>query len=134
MSVIEATAGTYRSRVDGTLVLSVEIEPRHVPDALKLFGTPGAPMALARLVVGAGAEPEPPAERVGPLCYWAVQRCKEPHFRVWFVNKITATEEDAKRAIYALCDIKSRKELDTNADAADLFNEHVRRPYMKAFP
>lgn len=73
MSIVEASAGTYRSRVDGTLVLSVEIEPRFVAAALELFRTPGTPLAIAALKVNAGGDdganrggmskgaPEPPA-------------------------------------------------------------------------
>lgn len=148
MSAVEASAGTYRSRVDGTLVLSVEIEPRFRAAALELFGMPGTPMALAALKVKAGGDdganrtqvkgaPEPPApaEKGGPLSVWAALRCKEPEFQGWIARKagnvIAPSEEGAAGFIRLLCNVESRAEIDSNPEAERKFHEGIRGPYSK---
>ena len=40
---------TSRTLVDGTLRVSVDVEPRHAQAAFAMFGAPGTPVALARL-------------------------------------------------------------------------------------
>jgi len=92
------------------------------------------------------AEPEKPApakervqrERMGPLCEWAVYRCGEPAFKDWASHqsqagggqgKFTSMEAEARGVILALCGVTSRRELDTNPEAAKRFHERVRVPY-----
>lgn len=49
-SVIPATTGTFSSRVDGTIVLKVEIQPYDKEKWLSLLGTEaGVPVAIARI-------------------------------------------------------------------------------------
>lgn len=49
MSAILATSGAIRSLVDGTLRLTVDIEPSDAQAAFALFGRPGTSVALARI-------------------------------------------------------------------------------------
>ena len=158
MSLIEAVSHTSRTLVDGTWVLQVHIEPRFRDAAMALFGAPGTAMALAALVTScdqsptpaAASTPEPAAkrERMTPLCEWAVMRCGEPTFQLWIGSEYDRTmggdgsctgdkspyEQGgwtalARHAILVLCDITSRKELDTDRDKALLFDKLIRRPY-----
>jgi hypothetical protein len=133
MSIIEATSGTYRSRVDGTIVLSVEIEPRYAAQALALIGAHGTPIAIAALKAGYGAagselQPESGKEKIGALCKLAVQWCKDPQFQIW---ADVQSEEGAKNYILAMCEIESRKELDFNVHSFELFDAEIRQPYMQ---
>lgn len=52
MSDITAIMGastTVRTMADGSLRLAIDIEPRHAQQAFALFGSPGTPVALARI-------------------------------------------------------------------------------------
>lgn len=51
--LIQATSKRVRTMADGTLRLTVDIEPIHAQDAFKLFGSPDVPMVLARLTQAA---------------------------------------------------------------------------------
>lgn len=123
-----------RTTVDGSLQITIEVEPKDAQAAFSLFGKPGAPMAIAALKYGyTNAEPpksmeSPPKEKRGDLCLCAVQKCKEPIF--WdFLNNVHVPIETidhellAKLHILTECGIQSRRELDTDADAKRIFNE-----------
>ena len=49
-AVVAGSSHTVRTLVDGTLALTIHIEPRHAQQAFAMFGTPGTPVAVARLV------------------------------------------------------------------------------------
>lgn len=78
-------------------------------------------------------------ERMAPLCEWAVMRCAEPQFQQWAFmqpkrmadSSGLGMDEQAKAFILSVCGIESRKELDTNPEAAKRFHERVRLPYAK---
>lgn len=78
-------------------------------------------------------------EPLGDLCWRAVQWCKEPEFHWWLASTVCPErphdmridEEDAKGYILEWCGIDSRKELDTNPEAARNFHQHIRGPYQK---
>lgn len=76
-----------------------------------------------------------PREPLGDLCWRAVQWCKEPEF--WnFLNlnctgALVMCEQGAKQHLELICRITSRKELDTNPEAARKFNQLIRTPYQK---
>lgn len=80
-----------------------------------------------------------PREPLGDLCWRAVQWCKEQEFHWWLASVVLperphdlrVDEEDAKGYILEWCGITSRKELDTNPEAARKFNELFRKPYQK---
>jgi hypothetical protein len=156
MSIIEATSGTYRSRVDGTIVLSVEISPIHAKEALELFGMPGTSIALAALkdghaavsdkrtgdnldviqgrhfVVGIPELPISDKPGQGPLCKWLVLRCKEPQFWEWMMGSPNGlNEQSATNRVKDILGIESRKELDGDQHLEDKFHKLIRIPYSK---
>jgi hypothetical protein len=135
MSAIEATSGTYRSRVDGTVVLSVEIEPRYRAEALALFGMPGTPMALAALRVGRVVETKAEGG-VGHYCFKAVSMCRDPQFWRWISSaslqgKTPKSEAEAAAVVREACKVESRNEFDTDADARLRFRTLFEAPYTK---
>ena len=164
MTAIAATTGTYRSRVDGTLVIQIEIQPADRVAALELLGMPGTQVAIAALRDGSILEQKPDAvfpasggvventspaatkkiaeppktlrEQIGDACLRTVQWCKDPQF--WnFLNQhpkfltgsnVTSTVEAADLVRY-LCNVESRRELDTNNEANKAWHREIREPY-----
>ncbi|PZQ77981.1 MAG: hypothetical protein DI563_02005 [Variovorax paradoxus] len=123
---------------DGTLRLSIDIEPRNAQAAFALFGAPGRAVALAALKDGAGAvkEPEPGAPKGGEWAKLAGMWCADPDFWLFlnmnFPNDTPVQSvNDAAMSIRVYCGIESRAELDHNPDALHLFNQHIRFPFMK---
>lgn len=145
MSAIEASSGTYRSRVDGTIVLSVEIEPRNSAAALALFGMPGTPMAIAALQVGYAAAGEPIIKsypekdnsekpKGGPLAKLAGIWCNDPEFWKWLEtdpDNACHSAQGAAHCLYAICGVESRVELDNDPAAAERFHRLIRGPYSR---
>lgn len=76
-------------------------------------------------------------EPLGDLCWRAVQWCKEPEFWAWLSRAFCAedggvyNEVGAKILLCHKCGVESRKELDTNPEAARKFHELIRAPYQK---
>lgn len=60
------------------------------------------------------------------LSTWVALRCKEPLFRQWLR---VPDEDTAVRAVRAICEVKSRAELDSNPSAAQRFHQFIRLPY-----
>lgn len=145
MSAIEASSGTYRSRVDGTIVLSVEIEPRNAAAALALFGMPGTPIAIAALQVGYAAVGEPIIKsypekdnsekpKGGPLARLAGIWCNDPEFWKWLEtdpDNACHSAQGAAHCLYVICGIESRVELDNDPAAAERFHRLIRGPYSR---
>ena len=153
MSLIEAASSGFKSMADGTVRFSFDVEPRHAEAALRLFRVPGTASVLAALVSGAAeppaAKPKPKRERMTPLCEWAVLRCSESSFQEWIrpvyeramggdgmgtgdiaTADVGGVVAYARHAILTICDIQSRKELDTDPGAAMTFDHTIRRPYL----
>lgn len=141
MSVIEASSAGVRDMADGSLRITVEFEPRHAKEAYALFGTRGTPLAIAALKTGFAAVE---TQKVGPLAYWAVMRCKEEEFFRFmqiaykdFIGDLTpdefgTPEEFCKHAVMVLCKCdESRSEIDQDPEKTQLFHENVRGPYAK---
>lgn len=95
-------------------------------------------------------QPEPKRAAVGPLCMLAVQWCKSPLFMSWIrqvydramggngtgfgdikPEHVGGAEGYARHAILVLCGIESRKELDTDPEAAERFHRLIRGPFQK---
>ena len=129
MSIIEATSGTYRSRVDGTIVLSVEISPIHAKAALELFGMPGTLLAIAALKDGSGAVKNTPAQQPeeelkgGPMAQAAGMICNTELFQQFADGTGAAADE----LVRTYCNIKSRRELDHNVEAARRYGQLMTR-------
>lgn len=142
MTIIEASSVSVKTMADGTLRVSVDVEPRHAQAAFALFGAPGTPMALAALKTAKEAVPAPtpepikeaPSRPIGPICQWLVMRCKESDFRNWIANKVgyryAMTEQECADAVKKLCGVSSRADIDGNKVAADLFQSLIRGPWL----
>ncbi len=83
---------------------------------------------------------EPEKEKPGPLCMLAVQWCKDRKFQDWLYQKLSisgwqvspvTSEETTKNNLCLLLGIQSRREIDTNPEAAMRFQTLIRLPYMK---
>lgn len=58
---------------------------------------------------------------------WLALRCKEPLF--WRFLKVQ-DEPAAISRVRSLCEVKSRREFDTDWEAAQRFHEIIRKPYI----
>lgn len=143
MSVIEAASAGVKDMADGSLRITFEFEPRHAADAFALFGPRGRAVAIAALKDGAAAITSESASEVkekqqkgGEWAKLAGIWCADPEF--WaFLNhqfpgdsKVTTADHAAMSVRVHSC-IKSRADLDHDDMALDLFNIHIRRPFMK---
>lgn len=131
MTVLAGSSVSIKTMADGTLRLTVDIEPNDAQEAFKLFGAPGRGIALAALIDGHAAKsPEPPKEKLGPLATLAVQWCKSPEFQHWLGDE-DIDEATARQTVLSACGITSRKELDANPEAASRFETSFRKPFAK---
>jgi hypothetical protein len=132
MSAIEAVSRNVKTLADGTLRLSIDISPVYAKDAFTMFGMPDVPLAIVRLTQEAAkqsAQEETIAkERITGLALLAVEWCQDAAFQKW-----TQTENayQAKKRVCEICGIESRKELNTNTQAAAVFQQEIRAPYMQ---
>lgn len=102
-------------------------------DELEAFvGMEGKRFMCVLVQIGDQEEPVPPAEkatvfkethRLGPLALSAVQICDSDEFRQWVYEKSGMTAADY---IKERCCIESRRELDANRPAADIFHGIMR--------
>lgn len=152
MTAIEASSVGVRTMADGTLRLTVDIEPRHAKDAFSLFGAPGVPMALAALKTAAQASNERDHPKGGPLARLAGQWCRDPQF-IEFIRPIYdrmmggngngwgdvtpdddfagSNEQWARHCILVICNINERKMLDHDDEAAAKFHKKIRVPFVE---
>ena len=138
MRAISAAVAGFRVLADGTVRVTVDIEPKDRIEAMTLFGAPGQPLALAALQVGHAAVKDEPI-KVGPLCREAVELCKLPAFQEWIAlltNDNTSeggymSEDRAKKSLCLYLQIDSRKELDRDDFVRDEFTQRIRMPFMK---
>lgn len=90
------------------------------------------------------AQEEAPSIKGGALSKLAALWCKTPAFQQWIAAEFNdivldvgtriaepSDEELATHAIYAVCGIKSRAELDSNPEAKESFNELIRHPFSQ---
>lgn len=127
--LIEAVSRQCKTMADGTLRITIDVSPIHARDAFGLFGAPDVPMVLGRLVMDHERKPEPaePAEmKGGPLAKLAGMWCNDNYFREWVKCKSNVTPD---LYIKSACLITSKRELDNDAAAAELFHELIRKPY-----
>ena len=98
------------------------------------------PAGSATVLDGGEPKPEHVANKFPTgLCGLAVRWCADEHFQNWMQSAYPAgwdtyaaagnAEEVAKQVICGLCDIGSRKELDTVDKARRMFEERIRGPY-----
>ena len=151
MSAILATSGAIRSLVDGTLRLTVDIEPKDAQAAFALFGKPGPPVALARITNEAAvehdrkAQAQPPAEPLErkplSLASKVAITCGEPSFHLFLAHERPNTWRDAMNHVRAdenlptvrknlaawvvrkLCAVTSRSEITAGSGAANRWED-----------
>lgn len=123
----------------------------------KFVGLEGKRYMLAIVEIGDDEQPaqhpEPAKQPIGALCQWAVSRCKEEIFFTFIRNKYDlhmggaghgwgdllpncmSQEAFCKHAIIVLSDCRgnSRKELDTNPEAAQRFKDLIMQPYQRYY-
>lgn len=123
---------------DGTLRLTLDVEPANAKDAFSLFGSPGTPVAIAALKHGYAAKSDEPSQKdpVGHLCKWLVMRCNEPEFWRWLeaepCNGTDITSEaQASEFVKYYLGIDSRKEIDGNPEREADFHNLIRGPYSR---
>jgi len=135
MSVIEGASVSVKTMSDGTLRLSIDIEPRNAQAAFILFGAPGRAVALAALVDGHGAVQEQSEPVKGR--HWAKLAgmwCEDADFWAFMESTGVHTVRDpasAADAVRAVCRINTRAELDHDARALEVFNSQIRYPFMR---
>lgn len=159
-AAVQAATVGVKTLADGTLRLTVEIEPRHALNACRMFLTPGVPVAVARLDATAALTadrvqpapppaPTPPSDppddrKGGALAQLAGRWCADREFQNWlFVRHRNVAEAAAVRCnhepsdaelaamvVRELCGVASRADLDFLDSARRRFDELVRHPYM----
>lgn len=139
MTVIEASSVGIKTMPDGTLRLTVDVEPRNAQAAFRLFGAPGVAIALAALV----PEHQKPAKdepKGGAAAQWLGMRCQEPQFQRWLADGWPESwaiagqhEEDpaevAAKVVRSICGVNSRAKIDAQPAAVALFNSQIRTPW-----
>jgi hypothetical protein len=144
MSVIEGSSVSVKTMSDGTLRISIDIEPANAQAAFSLFGAPGRAVALAALKDGSGAIVEKSktvelheiAPKGGEWAKLAGMWCNDPDF--WrFLNTQFPKDSYCENATQAAMsvrvysgDITSRAELDSDPEALAWFNKEIRHPFM----
>ena len=143
MSAIPAVSRQIKTMADGTLRLSVDIEPNNANEAFQLFGSPHVPVAIARLNQEAFIQhaQELAIEnnivekvQITGLTLLSVTWCKDPDF--WsFMNTEFQPEEKIENEqscadyIKVICNIESRRDLMSNHEAQQIFHDEIRNPY-----
>jgi hypothetical protein len=105
----------------------------------QFIGLEGKRFAVVFVQIGDDEQPVPPEpkprERLGDLCYRAVQWCNDPEFLRWVASHTDlprpVTAEKARQWILMSCGVSSRKDLDLNPEAAAAFRRHIVGPYQK---
>jgi hypothetical protein len=120
--------GIARTLVDGTIRITIEIEPRYALQAMAMLGMPGASIAVAGLVAAPDPEPEPEVEvepapepapeppplKGGPLAMSVGMLCNDPNFQE-FVHLHTGhgpSRDVAAEYVRLFCRVSSRADLD----------------------
>jgi hypothetical protein len=142
MTAIEASTVGVKTMADGTLRITLDIEPRFAKDAFGLFGAPGTPCALAALRTGDNSSPVAEKPKGGPLARLAGQWCNDVQFQNWIAieyhnflgdvgpDDFATRAEFARHCILVMCVVDSRAELDHSQLARDKFERYIRQKYM----
>ena len=134
-AVIEGASVSVKTMADGTLRLTVDVEPVNAQAAFALFGAPGRAIALAALKDGSAAvkEPVPEKPKGGEWAKMAGMWCADPDFwrfcgTQW--GEVITNSESASVLMREMVGIASRSELDHDEAALRRFNAVVRQPFM----
>lgn len=137
--VIAGAQAGLRVLTDGTVRLTIDLEPKDRVAAMTLFGAPGQSIALAALKDGHAAKSPAPTTTfrdLGPMCREAIDLCKNPQFHHYVARVLRPGknvgdpgEEGCKQFILTHCNVTSRKDLDADVDTRNLFISHIRKPF-----
>ena len=134
MAIAAATV-SVKTMADNTLRITCDIEPNDAQEAFALFGMRGTAVALARLTDDAAmrhAQTQTQELKGGQLARLAGMLCSNPEFQEWLGNYgCLVPPEQCKGWIYQTCGITSRRELDHNAEAAQIFEDEIRKPFVE---
>ena len=130
MTALLGTFVNVKTMADGTprLVLDLQCTLAEIA-ALGLI--PGTPFGIARITGESSVQPIeqfPTKEPIGPLCKLACQWCKDPEFLSF---QGLTDERTARNFILVRCGVESRRELDTDKRAGQLFHNLIRQPFMR---
>lgn len=127
-----------------TVLVPPPIEPTFPSDKDKLISPSNASAAVTSAPEKAADTAAPAAEKKKPhfpdgLCGLAVRWCADEHFLAWLPEAFPAEwlpdfvpdEEAAKQFILNLCAIDSRKELNKDYMAAEIFKTQILEPYSQ---
>lgn len=141
ISAIMGTTRTVRTLVDGSMVIQIEVDPRHARDAFMLLGTPGTPVALARITPEAATAESrrDQAPKGGAICKLAGMWCNDPEFHAFLTSTMKwaksysepVTAEVAANIVRETCGVASRAELDHDDAAAQRFHDNFRIPFQR---
>lgn len=130
------STGKVTTMVDGSFRLLITIEPRHAQEAFRLFGAPGTPVAIARIMPEVALrddrKQQEEAVKGGVLAKLAGQFCGDEAFRQWLrmtYDPLPRTADDAAEIIRRVCKVDSRAYLDHLPEAAAIFHNKFRLPY-----
>jgi len=138
----DAIMGTFvsiKTMADGSPRMVIDMQCT-LQEIAAMGLTPGAAFGVVRLtqestITAAQKETQEAAskERPGNLCIMACNFCDDPIFLDWVCEKYHIPNKDfiPKEIICGICGIESRKELDHNAKAAEIFHKNIRKPFIE---
>ena len=132
MTALAAAVSGFRILADGSPRITIDFSPTDGAAVFQMCGSIGQPVAVAGLNVGFEAVPAAPKEKLGPLCLEANDLARNAAFQQWLSHTqgTDRTEKAAANWIRSTCAIDSRKELDTDEAASEMFIRDVRRAFM----
>ena len=132
-----ATFVSLKTMADGSPRMVIDMQCT-LQEIAAMGLTPGAAFGLVRLTQEStkeAAQIETQEKiKTGELCIMACNFCADTNFQYWVHSFHTGecqTEEEAKQFILDICEISSRKELDTQARAANRFHALIRQPFLE---
>lgn len=134
-TAISGTRRQYKEMADGTIRVSIDVDPRFKKEFLELFPEIDTPVALAPLALDFEKKEED-KPKGGPLSKSAAMLCDNPKFQQYCREQHCGglpnspsekTDTDmAANVVRGHCEIQSRSELDHNPEAAKRFHELMR--------
>ncbi len=135
MTAIAGTRRQYKEMADGTLRVSIDIDPQYKQNFLELFPGIDMPVALAPLEPDFEQKKPEPEQKGGPLSKSAAMQCAYKVFQAFLRDKyaedwklfdcIDATDQAAHVLRY-ICGVESRADLDHEVQAAARYQELMR--------
>ena len=132
---VRVVRSSYTSKTGPTITLALH----DIDELNRVQGMDGKRYMLALVEIGDDEQPVPSAAilekpKGGALAKLAGMWCSDPEFWRWASTRMDLPVSNANGAaafIRLNCGVDSRAELDSNDEAADLFQKHIRGPYMK---